>query len=98
MMRKYHNLGTASNLEALNELKALPWRNLQATSDPGIEGITGERFADDTLLRNAACAGCPVGCIHIGFVRENSIRTTSTSTGRSVTTTSPSSPQAPCSA
>jgi aldehyde:ferredoxin oxidoreductase len=70
MMRKYHNLGTASNLEALNELKALPWRNLQATSDPGIAGITGERFADDTLLRNAACSGCPVGCIHIGFVRE----------------------------
>ncbi len=70
MMRKYHSLGTASNLEALNELKALPWRNLQATSDPGIEGITGERFADDTLLRNAACSGCPVGCIHIGFVRE----------------------------
>jgi len=70
MMRKYHNLGTASNLEALNELKALPWRNLQATSDPGITGITGERFADDTLLRNAACSGCPVGCIHIGFVRE----------------------------
>lgn len=70
MMRKYHNLGTASNLEALNELKALPWRNLQATSDPGISGITGERFADDTLLRNAACSGCPVGCIHIGFVRE----------------------------
>jgi aldehyde:ferredoxin oxidoreductase len=70
MMRKYHNLGTASNLEALNELKALPWRNLQATADPGIEGITGERFADDTLLRNAACSGCPVGCIHIGFVRE----------------------------
>ncbi|MGD8242960.1 MAG: aldehyde ferredoxin oxidoreductase C-terminal domain-containing protein, partial [Desulfobacterales bacterium] len=28
------------------------------------------RFADDTLLRNAACAGCPVGCIHIGFLRE----------------------------
>ena len=70
MMRKYHNLGTASNLEALNDLKALPWRNLQATSDPGIAGITGQRFADDTLLRNAACSGCPVGCIHIGFVRE----------------------------
>ncbi len=70
MMRKYHNLGTASNLEALNDLKALPWRNLQATSDPGITGITGQRFADDTLLRNAACSGCPVGCIHIGFVRE----------------------------
>ncbi len=70
MMRKYHNLGTAANLDALNELKSLPWRNLQQTSDPGIGGITGEKFADDTLLRNVACSGCPVGCIHIGFVRE----------------------------
>jgi len=70
MMRKYHNLGTAANLDALNELKSLPWRNLQQTSDPAIEGITGEKFADDTLLRNVACSGCPVGCIHIGFVRE----------------------------
>lgn len=70
MMSKYHNLGTAANLNALNELKSLPWRNLQATKDEEIEGISGERFADDTLLRNAACAGCPVGCIHIGFVRE----------------------------
>jgi aldehyde:ferredoxin oxidoreductase len=43
---------------------------LQQTSDPAIEGITGERFAADTLLRNTACAGCPVGCIHVGFVRE----------------------------
>jgi aldehyde:ferredoxin oxidoreductase len=70
MMDKYHNLGTAANLEALNELKSLPWRNLQQTSDPAIVGVSGEKFADDTLLRNAACAGCPVGCIHIGFVRE----------------------------
>ncbi len=70
MMSKYHNLGTAANLNALNELKSLPWRNLQATKDEEITGITGEKFADDTLLRNAACAGCPVGCIHIGFVRE----------------------------
>ncbi len=70
MMRKYHNLGTAANMAPLNELKSLPWRNLQQTSDTAIEGITGEKFADDTLLRNAACSGCPVGCIHIGFVRE----------------------------
>lgn len=70
MMSKYHNLGTAANLNSLNELKSLPWRNLQATKDDEIGNITGERFADDTLLRNAACAGCPVGCIHIGFVRE----------------------------
>lgn len=70
MMSKYHNLGTAANLNVLNDLKALPWNNLQKTSDPGITGVTGEKFADDTLLRNAACAGCPVGCIHIGFIRE----------------------------
>lgn len=70
MMSKYHDLGTAGNMAALNELKSLPWRNLQATTDPGIEGISGERFAKDMLLRNTACAGCPVGCIHIGFLRE----------------------------
>ena len=70
MMRKYHDLGTPANVAGLNELKALPCRNLQRTSDPDIQGITGERFADAALLRSAACAGCPVGCIHIGFVRE----------------------------
>ncbi len=70
MMRKYHNLGTPANLQTLNDIQSLPWRNLQQTADPAIAGITGEKFADDTLLRNGACSGCPVGCIHIGFVRE----------------------------
>lgn len=70
MMEKYHNFGTPINMAVLNGIHALPIRNLQKTSDPDIEGITGETFARDTLLRNAACAGCPVGCIHVGFVRE----------------------------
>lgn len=70
MMRKYHNLGTAENLAALNTLKALPWRNLQATSDESIDAISGERFAKDLLLRKTACTGCPVGCIHVGLLRE----------------------------
>ncbi len=70
MMSKYHNLGTPANVAVLNGIKALPCRNLQATSDPNIDCITGERFAADTLLRNTACSGCPVGCIHIGYVRE----------------------------
>lgn len=70
MMRKYHNLGTAVNLEGLNDIKSLPWRNLQQTADPAITAITGAAFADQTLLRNGACAGCPVGCIHIGYIRE----------------------------
>jgi len=70
MMDKYHNLGTPINVAVLNKIKALPCRNLQQTADPDIVGITGEKFAEDTLLRNSACAGCPVGCIHVGFVRE----------------------------
>ena len=70
MMSKYHNLGTPGNVAIMNAIKALPLRNLQATTDQATEGITGERFADVALLRNAACSGCPVGCIHIGFVRE----------------------------
>lgn len=71
MMKKYHSLGTPANLQSLDDIKSLPWRNLQQTSDPeGIKGISGQRFADDALLRNGACSGCPVGCIHIGYVRE----------------------------
>jgi aldehyde:ferredoxin oxidoreductase len=70
MMSKYHDIGTPVNMAILNETRMLPIRNLQRTSDPAIAGITGEKFAELALLRNAACAGCPVGCIHIGFVRE----------------------------
>jgi aldehyde:ferredoxin oxidoreductase len=70
MMDKYHNLGTPINVAVLDKIQALPCRNLQRTSDENISGITGETFADRTLLRNTACAGCPVGCIHLGFVRE----------------------------
>jgi len=39
MMMKYHSLGTASNLESLNTMQSLPWRNLKQTTDPDIEGI-----------------------------------------------------------
>lgn len=69
MMQKYHNLGTPENLEPLNAMQALPWRNLQATSDPGISTITGAYIAEQHLLRKSACAGCPVGCIHIANLR-----------------------------
>jgi aldehyde:ferredoxin oxidoreductase len=70
MMSKYHDIGTPINIAVLNETKMLPIRNLQRTSDPAISNITGEKFAENVLLRNSACSGCPVGCIHIGFVRE----------------------------
>ncbi len=70
VMRKYHDLGTPENVLPLNALQALPWRNLQATQDSKAENISGERFAQELLLRQTACAGCPVGCIHIGLLRE----------------------------
>jgi aldehyde:ferredoxin oxidoreductase len=70
MMDKYHNLGTPVNVLVLNGIKALPCRNLQQTQDAAMEGISGETFAKETLMRNTACSGCPIGCIHVGFVRE----------------------------
>ncbi len=69
-MRKYHDLGTPENILPLNELQALPWRNMQSTHDDNARGISGEKFGEDQLLRQVACAGCPVGCIHIGLLRE----------------------------
>lgn len=35
-----------------------------------MEGISGETLAREALMRNTACSGCPIGCIHVGFVRE----------------------------
>lgn len=70
MMRKYHNLGTPANVEKLNAISSLPWNNLQQTKSDAVANITGKRFAEKTLLRNGACSGCPVGCIHIGYIRE----------------------------
>lgn len=70
MMHKYYDLGTAANLQGLNDISSLPWRNLQQSASRDIGTITGKNFADQTLLRNGACSGCPVGCVHIGFIRE----------------------------
>lgn len=70
MMRKYHDLGTPINMKVLNELNALPWCNMQKTSNPeAIDDVSGEKFAEQLLLRQTACSGCPVGCIHIGLLR-----------------------------
>lgn len=74
MMRKYYNLGTPANLQTLNDISSLPWRNLQQTSSDDVSTITGKRFADEALLRNGACSGCPVGCIHIGYIREKMLK------------------------
>ncbi|MEW5921446.1 MAG: aldehyde ferredoxin oxidoreductase N-terminal domain-containing protein [Bacillota bacterium] len=70
VMAKYHDLGTPVNVLVLNGLHSLPTRNLSATTFEGAAQISGEYFADKLLLRQIACSGCPVGCIHIGLLRE----------------------------
>lgn len=68
-MKKYHELGTSMNVNPLNELKALPTRNLKEANFDGAEEISGERFAKDFLGRRLACAHCPVSCIHLAALR-----------------------------
>jgi len=69
-MKKYHDVGTAINIKSLNSMKALPVRNLQASSTDEIEQVTGEEIAKNHLARRVACAHCPVACIHLAYLRE----------------------------
>lgn len=68
-MRKYHEYGTSINILPLNELGSLPTRNLKSGLFEGAEKISGEAFAEHNLTRKFACAGCPLGCIHIAMRR-----------------------------
>jgi len=70
LMKKYHDLGTAQNVGPLNEMGALPVKNLQATRYPGEPAFSGEKLAEGYLGRRLACAGCPVACIHLAALRE----------------------------
>jgi len=69
LMKKYHELGTAMNINPLNEMKALPTRNLTKSNFEAAEEISGETFAQRYLGRRVACAHCPVSCIHIAALR-----------------------------
>ena len=69
-MEKYHELGTPMNVVPLNELGALPTRNLQATRFEDAEAIGGEAFAEENLMFTRACTGCPIGCIHVALLRQ----------------------------
>jgi len=69
LLEKYHGLGTAGNVMVLDGLGALPTRNLRQNRFEHAARISGEAFAEQTLLRKLACPGCPVGCIHIGLYR-----------------------------
>lgn len=70
VMKKYHDLGTASNIIPLNTIHALPTKNLKESSFEHAENISGERLAEKYLGRRVACAHCPVACIHLASLRE----------------------------
>lgn len=70
VMKKYHDIGTASNILPLNELRGLPVMNLRMPSFQDIEQISGEKLVEGYLGRRVACAHCPVACIHIAALRE----------------------------
>lgn len=69
MMSKYHDAGTPINIEPLNAVGGLPTRNLQSGRFEDASELSGDNFAVKHLVRKNACAGCPVGCIHIGQLR-----------------------------
>jgi aldehyde:ferredoxin oxidoreductase len=70
LMKKYHEVGTAVNVAPLNAMGALPTRNLTQRGFEGADAISGESLAEKYLGRRAACAHCPVACIHLAALRE----------------------------
>lgn len=71
IMAKYHDVGTPINVEPLNAGGGLPTKNLRQNVFEHGSDISGEKFAQDNLVRKMACTGCPVGCIHIGQFRRS---------------------------
>ncbi|MGC8912887.1 MAG: aldehyde ferredoxin oxidoreductase N-terminal domain-containing protein [Thermoplasmata archaeon] len=70
LMKKYHDLGTASNIKHLNFVGALPTMNLQSGNFENADKISGENLAENFLGRRVACAHCPTACIHLASLRE----------------------------
>ena len=68
-MDKYHILGTSAGILPMNAIGGLPTRNFSSGRFEHAEKISGEYFADNLLLRKIACSQCPVGCIHIAYLR-----------------------------
>jgi len=68
-MKKYHELGTPSNILPLNELGALPTYNVRQGFFGEADEISGEAFAENELIAKRACAGCQIGCIHVALYR-----------------------------
>lgn len=54
--------GTANFVTILNEKNALPTRNFSRGSFDGAKNISGERLAEEFLIKNAGCVSCPIKC------------------------------------
>jgi len=70
IMEKYHGIGTSINVNALNDMMSLPSYNFQKSYFEHAENISGEKFAEERLVKKVACSGCPIGCIHIAALRK----------------------------
>lgn len=62
---KYRELGTVSNLLALNRLGSLPTRNFQQGEFAGAARIAPEQIEQTHSRTRASCAACTIGCEHI---------------------------------
>ena len=69
LMPLLHNLGTAVNLETMQSLMALPSRNSLQSQFDRLPAFTAQSLGEKHLVRQLACTGCPIGCIHVGHYR-----------------------------
>ncbi len=69
-MKKYHDLGTPQNVLSLNSINSLPTRNFSQGYFESADALSGENMSKNYLAQQIACANCPVGCIHLGVLRE----------------------------
>jgi len=97
MMEKYHNYGTPINMAVLNGIRALPIQNLQKTTDPDIEGITGETLPATRCCATPRVPGVRSGAFTSDMSGRGSWARTATSTGRFPTTMNRSLQLAQCS-
>lgn len=63
-------LGTAVLVNIVNEHGNFPARNFQESVFAEAEQVSGEQLADELLVKNKACAGCPIGCGRVSLVAE----------------------------
>jgi aldehyde:ferredoxin oxidoreductase len=65
-MKKYSDLGTATNVLPLNELGALPSKNFSRSTYDKADEVSGENFSRLVLEKKITCPSCSVACIHLG--------------------------------